>query len=94
VPDPWADERGGQCQWFVPDVVSRDDVVLTLREQGERTRKAVAAHDLSDVGRPGPRWDGHRRRRCTAFSCTLFRSTPATSATSTLSALIDGQVGE
>ena len=29
-----------------------------LRAQGERTRAIVDAHELDEVGRPGPRWDG------------------------------------
>lgn len=56
VPDPWADEQDGR--WFVPDGVSRVDVVADLRAQGEHTRRVVTAHELTDVGQPGPRWDG------------------------------------
>lgn len=56
VADPWADEREGR--WFVPHDVTRADVVSALRAQGEHTRWVVTTCDLSDVGRPGPRWDG------------------------------------
>lgn len=56
VANPWADEHDGR--WFVPDSLTRNAVVDALREQGQRTRRVVAAHELTDVGQPGPRWDG------------------------------------
>jgi hypothetical protein len=33
-------------------------VVRALQEQGEVSRSVVRAHHLSDVGKPGERWDG------------------------------------
>lgn len=56
VPDPWGDERDGR--WCVGEDEPRPSVLAALVAQGERTRAVVAAHDLDDVGRPGPRWDG------------------------------------
>jgi hypothetical protein len=29
-----------------------------LRTRGERTRTIIESHDLTEVGKPGPRWDG------------------------------------
>jgi uncharacterized damage-inducible protein DinB len=56
VADPWADQRDGR--WFVPDGVGFDELAAALGTQAARTRDVVTAHDLADVGAPGPRWDG------------------------------------
>ena len=56
VADPWGDERGGT--WYVDPSASLDDLLDGLRQQAERTRAIVLAHDLDEVGRPGERWDG------------------------------------
>jgi len=56
LPDPWGDRRDER--WHVDPDRSLDDVVGALRERGDRTRRIVASHDLTDVGLPGERWDG------------------------------------
>lgn len=56
VAQPWGEERDGR--WFVADGENLPDLVAALRDQAERTRAVVEAHDLSDVGRPGERWRG------------------------------------
>lgn len=56
VDDPWGDEIDGR--WGVRSDLAPDDVVDQLREQGRRTRDVVEAHDLDEVGAPGPRWRG------------------------------------
>lgn len=56
VPDPWADQRDGR--WYVAPDESRADVIAALAGQAEVTRRIVTAHDLTEVGRPGERWDG------------------------------------
>jgi uncharacterized damage-inducible protein DinB len=56
VGDPWADRRDDR--WFVAPDLSLGDLVVALREQAARTRAIVEAHDLADIGQPGPRWDG------------------------------------
>jgi uncharacterized damage-inducible protein DinB len=53
---PWGDQRDGQ--WFVPEHAHLTDLCQSHRTQGERTRAIVAAHELTDQGRPGPRWNG------------------------------------
>ncbi len=56
VADPWGDRLGEHWQ-----VAAEEDLeVLAARAAGQaaRTREIVRAHDLADVGRPGPRWDG------------------------------------
>ena len=56
VPDPWSDERDGR--WYVAPEETSQELLERLRVQAERTREVVLAHDLSEVGRPGERWDG------------------------------------
>ena len=51
---PWDDERYGR--WFV-----EEESLPTLRglaDQGTHTRRIARAHDLQDLGAPGPGWDG------------------------------------
>jgi uncharacterized damage-inducible protein DinB len=56
VPDPWGDQRDGR--WHVPDGETHAGLVAALRRQAARSREVVESHELSDVGRPGPRWSG------------------------------------
>jgi uncharacterized damage-inducible protein DinB len=56
VGDPWADRRDGR--WYVAGEETPGELVAALQAQAERTRAIVEAHDLSDVGQPGERWDG------------------------------------
>ena len=56
MPDTWGDARDGR--WFVGADESVTDVVDALVEQATVTREIVSRHRLSDVGAPGPRWDG------------------------------------
>ncbi|WP_035858853.1 DUF664 domain-containing protein [Cryptosporangium arvum] len=56
VPEPWGDRRDDR--WYVAPDRSFDDVAAALRQQGAHTRAFVEAHDLDEIGAPGPRWDG------------------------------------
>ena len=56
VSDPWADSRDGR--WHVEPGDTVAGLVAALHAQAARTRAIVEAHDLSDVGQPGERWDG------------------------------------
>ena len=56
VTDPWGDSRDGR--WHVGADETLDLLVRALAVQGGVTRSIVAAHELSDVGKPGERWDG------------------------------------
>jgi hypothetical protein len=56
VADPWGDRRGDR--WYVADAITLDGLLDAQRVQADRTESIVRAHELSDVGRPGPRWDG------------------------------------
>lgn len=56
VPDPYGDTRDGR--WYVATGESLVELVHALHAQAAVTRSVVATHELSDVGRPGERWDG------------------------------------
>ena len=56
VADPWGDDAGDR--WYVADDETLATLLAGLRDQAERSRAIVEAHDLDDVGKPGERWDG------------------------------------
>jgi uncharacterized damage-inducible protein DinB len=56
VAEPWGDRRDDR--WYVAPEETLDELSAALRSRAEYTRAAVEAADLSDVGKPGPRWDG------------------------------------
>lgn len=56
VADPWADNRDGR--WFVDDAEPLTVLLEAFDEQVRRSNAVIAAHALTDVGQPGPRWDG------------------------------------
>jgi uncharacterized damage-inducible protein DinB len=56
VPEPWADQRDGR--WYVAPDESLADLVAGLAAQAAVSRAVVQAHDLTEVGQPGERWDG------------------------------------
>ncbi|HUR73500.1 MAG TPA: DUF664 domain-containing protein [Sporichthya sp.] len=54
--DPWGDQIDGR--WQVGPEETFQGLAEALRTQGAHTASVLATHDLSAVGRPGPRWDG------------------------------------
>ncbi|MGC4858787.1 DUF664 domain-containing protein [Micromonospora sp. DT41] len=56
VAEPWGDRRGDR--WYVAPEETRSDLVAALRAQGAHTTAVVTAHDLAEIGAPGPRWEG------------------------------------
>jgi uncharacterized damage-inducible protein DinB len=56
VGEPWGDRRADR--WYVAPEETREDLVAALRAQGEHTRAAVEANELTKTGAPGPRWEG------------------------------------
>lgn len=44
--------------WFVPAGETLESLTADLRAQAERSRAVIEAHDLTETGRPGPRWEG------------------------------------
>ena len=56
ITDPWGDNRGDR--WYVAVEETLDQLVAALRVQAERSRAVIEAHDLAEMGKPGPRWDG------------------------------------
>lgn len=56
VDDPWGDQRDGR--WYVAPDETAGQLIAALSAQGASTRVILAAHDLAELGQPGPRWDG------------------------------------
>ncbi|MFF4880162.1 DinB family protein [Micromonospora sp. NPDC000668] len=56
VAEPWGDRR--EDRWYVAPDETRADLVAALRAQGAHTTTVVTAHDLAEIGEPGPRWNG------------------------------------
>jgi uncharacterized damage-inducible protein DinB len=56
VDEPWGDHLGDR--WCIGSDDTRDSLLDELRRRGVVTGEIVRRHDLQDVGRPGPRWDG------------------------------------
>lgn len=56
VGNPWGDRRDGH--WYVAPGETVGALVAALHAQAARTRAVVQAHELTDVGQPGERWDG------------------------------------
>ena len=56
ITDPWGDNRNDR--WYVAEEETLDHLVAALRVQAGRSRAVIEAHDLAEMGKPGPRWDG------------------------------------
>src|SRR6185503_987650 len=56
VVEPWGDNRDDR--WYVAPGETLDELLTALHAQAARSRAVVEAHDLSEVGQPGDRWDG------------------------------------
>jgi uncharacterized damage-inducible protein DinB len=55
VAEPWGDRR--HERWHVGADETLAQLASALVAQGDRSRDVIRSHDLSEVGRPGPRWD-------------------------------------
>jgi uncharacterized damage-inducible protein DinB len=53
---PFGDERDGR--WYVAPDETLGGLLAALDAQAERSSRVIAAHDLSEAGKPGERWDG------------------------------------
>jgi len=59
VARPWGDSEDSQDgRWYVSDTEDGPDLVRALQAQRAVTSSVVRAHELSDIGRPGERWEG------------------------------------
>lgn len=56
LPDPWGDQVDGR--WTVAADDTREQVLAELGAQAAETTRIVSTRDLTDVGRPGERWEG------------------------------------
>ncbi|HKN99254.1 MAG TPA: DUF664 domain-containing protein [Pseudonocardiaceae bacterium] len=69
--DPWGDQVG--TRWHVGPDETLAELVQALREQARRTREIVEAHELTDLGAPGPRWDGADPPALERVLCHVFQ---------------------
>ena len=59
VAQPWGESQDSQDgRWYVSDTEDGPDLVRALQAQGSVTSSVVRAHELSDIGRRGERWEG------------------------------------
>ena len=56
VAEPWGDNHDGR--WHVRAEESLGELISALQAQGNRSRSVIESHDLSEIGQPGPRWNG------------------------------------
>jgi uncharacterized damage-inducible protein DinB len=56
VVEPWGDNHDGR--WHVRAEESLGELISALQAQGNRSRSVIESHDLSEIGQPGPRWNG------------------------------------
>jgi uncharacterized damage-inducible protein DinB len=56
IANPWGDLESDR--WHVAAGETLEHVAVGLRTQGMRSRQVIVTHDLDEVGRPGPRWEG------------------------------------
>jgi hypothetical protein len=56
VAEPWGDTRDER--WHVPTEETLRNLTSALEQQGDRSRRVIESHELSEVGQPGPRWNG------------------------------------
>ena len=56
VAEPWGDNHDGR--WYVRADEGLSQLTAAIRSQGDRSRAVIESHDLSEIGQPGPRWNG------------------------------------
>ncbi len=56
VADPWGDELDGR--WRVGPDETLETLLAAQLAQAADSRAIIEAHDLDELGAPGPRWDG------------------------------------
>jgi uncharacterized damage-inducible protein DinB len=56
VAEPWGATRDGR--WHVPAEESLGQLSAALEIRGRRSRAVIESHDLAEIGRPSPRWEG------------------------------------
>ncbi|HEX3648658.1 MAG TPA: DUF664 domain-containing protein [Pseudonocardiaceae bacterium] len=71
VAEPWGDNEG--TRWHVAPDETLTDLLIALRHQAGRTREIVEAHELTDLGVPGPRWEGADPPALERVLCHLFQ---------------------
>jgi uncharacterized damage-inducible protein DinB len=93
VADPWGDSRNDR--WWVGADETLAGLTNGLTDQAAVTRSVVEAHDLSEVGEPGERWDGAPPATLERILLHLVQEYARhTGHLDIVRELIDGQVGE
>ncbi|MEO8328913.1 MAG: DinB family protein [Candidatus Nanopelagicales bacterium] len=93
VPEPFGDRRDDR--WYVAGDESLDQLVAALNAQAATTRHIVQEHHLSEVGQPGPRWDGADPATLERVLLHLVQEYARHAGhLDVVRELIDGQVGE
>ncbi len=93
VAQPWGDWRDER--WYVAGDESLADLVEALQAQGARSRLVVQSHELSDIGRPGERWDGAPPATLERVLFHLFQEYARhVGHLDVVRELVDGEVGE
>jgi uncharacterized damage-inducible protein DinB len=93
VQQPWGDDRGGR--WYVAPEDTLDELLAALDLQAAVTRAVVEAHDLTDVGEPGERWDGEEPATLERVLLHLIQEYARHAGhLDVVRELIDGHVGE
>ncbi len=93
VAQPWGDAQDGR--WYVSETEGPAELVHALQAQGAVTSSVVRAHELSDVGRPGERWEGADPPTLERILFHLLQEYARHAGhLDVVRELIDGQVGE
>jgi uncharacterized damage-inducible protein DinB len=93
VPDPWGDNRDDH--WYVASDESLAGLVAALHAQAAASRAIVEAHELTDFGQPGERWDGDDPATLERILFHLLQEYARHAGhLDIVRELVDGQVGE
>jgi uncharacterized damage-inducible protein DinB len=93
VEQPWGDDRGGR--WYVAPEETLGGLLALMDLQAAVSRAVVEAHDLSDVGEPGERWDGEDPASLERVMLHLIQEYARHAGhLDVVRELIDGHVGE
>jgi uncharacterized damage-inducible protein DinB len=93
VADPWGDGRNGR--WWVGADETLAGLIEGLTDQAAVSRSIVEAHDLSEIGEPGERWEGAPPATLERILLHLVQEYARhTGHLDIVRELIDGRVGE
>jgi uncharacterized damage-inducible protein DinB len=56
VDDPWGDRRDDR--WHVDQSETFSELAAAFAARAQRSRDIIECHEMTEIGRPGPRWGG------------------------------------